>query len=116
MCFRIAVREVESWLLADRESLAAFLGVAESRIPLQPEALANPKETLVNLASSSRRRPIRIDMTPRPASGRSVGPAYTSRLIEYTQSNWRPDIAARHADSLLRLCNRVTELIGTLAP
>jgi len=25
MCFRIAVRAVESWLLADRESLAAFL-------------------------------------------------------------------------------------------
>ena len=28
MLFRIAVREVESWLLADREALASFLGVA----------------------------------------------------------------------------------------
>jgi hypothetical protein len=116
MCFRIAVREVESWLLADRESLAAFLGVAESRIPTRPETLANPKETPVNLARGSRRRPIRQDMTPRPASGRLVGPAYTSRLIEYVQGDWRPDTAAHHADSLLRLCNRVTELIGTLAP
>src|SRR6266851_3917621 len=38
MCFRVAVREVEAWLFADRERLARFLSVAVSRIPLAPEA------------------------------------------------------------------------------
>lgn len=114
MCFRIAVREVESWLLADRESLASFLSVTQSRIPIQPETLDNPKETLVNLARRSRRRDIQIDMVPRPGSGRSIGPAYTSRVIEYVLHDWRPEIAINHADSLLRLHNRVTELIGRM--
>jgi len=111
MCFRIAVREVESWLLADRETLADFLGVALSRIPISPEALDDPKAALVNLARRSRRRDIRVDMVPRPESGRSEGPAYTSRLIEYAQGFWRPDIAAQHADSLQRFCRRVAELM-----
>jgi hypothetical protein len=111
MCFRIAVREVESWLLADRETLADFLGVALSRIPTSPEKLDDPKAALVNLARASRRRDIRVDMVPRPESGRSEGPAYTSRLIEYAQGSWRPDIAAEHADSLQRLCGRLATLM-----
>jgi hypothetical protein len=114
MCFRIAVRAVESWLLADRESLSAFLRVAESHIPPNPEALDDPKEALVNVARRSRRRDIRNDMAPRPGSGLSIGPAYTSRLIEYAQSGWRPAIAAQNADSLLRLRNRITEMMGNL--
>lgn len=112
MCFRIAVREIESWLLADRETLAAFLGVALSRVDANPEALDDPKATMVNLARRSRRRAIREDMVPRPESGRTEGPAYTSRLIEYAQGAWRPNIAAQHADSLRRLCERVAELIA----
>ena len=111
MCFRIAVREVESWLLADRETLADFLGVALSRVPTNPENLDDPKAVLVNLARSSRRRDIRVDMVPRPESGRQVGPAYASRLIEYAQGPWRPHVATQHADSLQRLCKRLAELI-----
>ena len=111
MCFRIAVREVESWLLADRETLASFLGTALSRMPANPESLDDPKAALVNLARASRRRDIRVDMVPRPGSGRSEGPAYASRLIEYAQGFWRPDIAAQHADSLQRFCGRLAELI-----
>jgi hypothetical protein len=111
MCFRIAVREVESWLLADRETLADFLGVARSRIPIAPESLVDPKAAMVDLARRSRRRDIRTDMVPRPESGRSIGPAYISRLIEYAQGPWRSDVAAQHADSLQRLCRRLTECI-----
>lgn len=109
MHFRIAVRAIESWLLADRQSLAAFLSISEAHIPADPESLNNPKETLVNLARRSRRRAIREEMPPRPGSGRPVGPAYTSRLIEYTQLHWRPEIAMNYADSLRRLCNRLAE-------
>ena len=54
--FRIAVRQVEAWLLADRERIAKFLSVSQSQVPPQPETLPNPKETLVNLARGSRRR------------------------------------------------------------
>ncbi|MBI3697824.1 MAG: hypothetical protein HY238_23705 [Acidobacteria bacterium] len=105
MCFRVAVREVEAWLLGDRERLADFLGVAVSRIPRDPEAEMDPKATMVELARRSRRREIREDMVPRPASQRDVGPAYTSRLIEFVldgEISWRPDIASRSSESLRR--------------
>ena len=102
LCFRVAVREIEAWLMADAGSLASFLSVARSRIPSDPEQLHEPKAEMVNLARSSRRRSIREDMVPREGSGRSIGPAYTSRLVEYIQSAWRPEAAMDHAESLAR--------------
>jgi hypothetical protein len=112
MCFRVAVREIEAWLLADREALAGFLGVAPSRIPLAPEAVPDPKRTMVDLARHSRRREIRDDMVPRAESGRPIGEAYTSRLIEFVESHWRPRVAAQWADSLRRCCQRLNELVN----
>jgi len=102
LCFRVAVREVESWLLADAKSLASFLKVAQSRIPADPEQTADPKREMVNLARRSRSQAIRQDMVPRERSGRSVGPAYASRLMEYVQTSWRPEVAVERSESLRR--------------
>ncbi|RMG55932.1 MAG: hypothetical protein D6723_01570, partial [Acidobacteria bacterium] len=105
MCFRVAVRAVEAWLLADRQHIARFLGVSKTRIPQNPEAVDDPKDAMVDLARHSRRRNVREDMVPRPGSGRKVGPAYTSRLIEFvedTANGWRPAVAAATSDSLKR--------------
>jgi hypothetical protein len=111
LCFRVAVREVEAWLMADTDSLASFLSVARSRIPADPEQLSDPKTEMVNLARRSRRRAIRIDMVPREQSGRSVGPAYASRLIEYVQTTWRPQVAIERADSLGRAIACLQQMI-----
>ncbi|RJP67781.1 MAG: hypothetical protein C4532_14090 [Candidatus Abyssobacteria bacterium SURF_17] len=114
MCFRIVVREIEAWLLADGERLARFLGVAPSLMPHNPEMLDDPKHTLVQIASSSRRREIRKDIVPRPRSHRAVGPAYNSRMIEFVsdaRSGWRPDVAARSSDSLRRCMHRLQQLV-----
>lgn len=119
MCFCVAVRAVETWLLADRERMAAFLGVRARAIPENPEASADPKRLLVELARQSRRRDIRLDMVPRPESGRSVGPAYTSRLIEFIsspESGWRPDVAAQSCDSLNRCLDRLRRLVTGQGP
>jgi len=102
LCFRVAVRAVEAWLLADVEMISAFLRVARARIPHDPQSLDDPKAALVELARASRRAEIRQDMVPRDGSGRKVGPAYTSRLIEYVNEKWRPAEAARRVESLQR--------------
>jgi len=105
MRLRVAVRKAEAWLLADRERLSRFLGVSADLITRKPEDLANPKREIVDLASRSRRRAIRQDMVPRQGSGRAVGPAYSSRLIEFVsdaKAGWRPEFASRSADSLRR--------------
>jgi hypothetical protein len=115
MCFRVAVRAVEAWLLADSEAMADFLGVASSRVPRDPETLPAPKEALVNLARQSRRKAIREDLVPREGSGRAVGPAYTSRLIEFASAHWRPKEAVDRADSLRRAIACLQRLVEAAA-
>lgn len=105
LSLRVAVREVEAWLLADSERIAAFLGVSESAVPRNVDELPDPKAAVVALAARSRRRDLRRDMMPRPGSGRDVGPAYVSRLVEFTHPGsrgWRPEMAAKQSDSLHR--------------
>lgn len=116
MCFRVAVRAAEAWLIADRKRIAAFLGVPISRVPDDPDSLSNPKDVLVRLAARSRRRDIRDDMVPRDGSGRQVGPAFTSRLIEFIgkENGWRPEAACANSDSLKRSVDRIERLIQDL--
>lgn len=110
MILRVAVREIESWLLADHESLSSFLLVRRALIHPNPETLDDPKRAMIDLARKSRSRAIREDMVPRKGSGRQVGPAYTSRLIEFADdlaSGWRPEIAAERVPSLRRCLVRL---------
>lgn len=47
LLFRVAVREVEAWLLADAANLAAFLGISGKFVPAGPDDLTDPKAVLV---------------------------------------------------------------------
>jgi len=113
MIFSIAVRTIESWLLADPEKLSSFLGVSKKHFPDNPESLDNPKDKLIQIASKSRRKAIKEDMTPREGSGAKVGPAYSSRLMEFAQRHWRPTIAAMKCKSLERCIGKLMELKNT---
>jgi len=113
MRLRVAVREVETWLMGDAVRIAHFLGVSASRIPREPESLPDPKRQMVEIASKSRLSKIRLDLVPRPESGREVGPAYSSRLIEFItrdDGGWRPKIAARQSESLDRCIHALASL------
>lgn len=115
MRLRVVVRSVEAWLLADRERFASWFSVPLSRVPTGPDQLSNPKQSLIALLQHSRRKAIREDMLPRPASGRSVGPAYASRIVEYAsdaETGWRPEVAASVSPSLTRCLARLRELTG----
>ncbi len=76
MCFRVAVRAIEAWLMADSERLASFLRVPPRDVPPDPESLRDPKRAMVDLARRSRRQEIRADMLPRPRSGRAAPPTH----------------------------------------
>jgi len=110
MCFRIAVRQVESWLLADRERIAAFLGVSSTKVPSDPDAEPSAKIALVSLARSSRLRRIREGIVPRPGSGRAVGDTYASELMGFINGAWSPGAAAERSDSLRRCLTSLREL------
>ena len=91
MELRVAVRGVEAWLMADRQSFASFLGVAMRRIPRDPEQLADPKRAIVDLARESTRRAIRDGLVPSEAVGVESAPAYTDEVIQYVRRRWSPN-------------------------
>jgi len=114
MSLRVAVREIEAWLLADRSAFARFLGLKPEDVPADPETLDDPKGTVVALARRSKRRAVRTDIVPRPGSGRKIGPGYTSRMMEFIETVWSPSAASEGADSLRRCRKRLAEIGGSL--
>ena len=106
--FRVAVREVESWLLADRGGLARFLGVSQALFPQNPDQLIDPKLVLINIARKSRRRNIRENVVP-ATDFNSIGPGYNSTLTQFVMSGWHFRSACKHSESLMRFCRRVDE-------
>lgn len=102
LLFRIAVREVESWVLAHASAFAAFLAIDPIAIPSNTDSIADPKKFLIKLAAKSPKSDIRRDIVPPPGSLREQGPDYNGRLIEFIQSDWSPAKARKRSDSLAR--------------
>jgi hypothetical protein len=102
LLFRVAVREVEAWVMADREQFADFLGVSRHLIPDQTDTIPDPKSLLLQLASKSRKRDLRNDIVPRPGDKRKIGPDYNGRLGAFVLSSWRANVASAHSLSLER--------------
>jgi hypothetical protein len=97
---RVAVREVEAWLLADREGIAEFLAVAVTKVPREPEREEDPKRSLINLARRSRRRRLTEEILPGPGSSAPIGPLYNSHLTVFVADAWSPERARVCAPSL----------------
>ncbi len=116
MCFRVAVREVEAWLLADRTGFAKWAGVRTSLIPDDVEATEQPKEQLVDIVRKSRWRERRETIVPRKGSGKTEGPAYTSALTEFVATDWDVEAAASTAPSLASAIRCLRAKIGTPRP
>ena len=107
---RIAVRSAESWLLADIEAFAAEFAVPSNRVPEHPDMLDDPKQSLVSACRHSKRREIVRAMTPRPRSGRRVGPEYRNRIVTFAETHWNPARAAARSPSLRRAIAAVARL------
>lgn len=106
--FRIAVREVEAWLLSDREGIAAFLEISVANVPLRPEAERDPKGTLLALARRSRNRALREDLLPASGSRAAVGIGYNSRLSNFVAEGWNVERAVANAESLDKALQRLS--------
>lgn len=102
LLIRIAVRAVEAWLLADAHGLADFLQVPSTKIPDQPEVLADPKQTLINIARRSRSRRLAAEIVPPPGSRARTGPLYNQKLGYFASERWNVGWAAQQASSLAR--------------
>jgi|SRR5579864_6679681 len=107
LLLRVAVREVEAWLLADRLNLARYLRVSEQHVPQDPDALVDAKAALVNLARQSKSAEMRASIAPKKGSTAKQGPEYNASLSEFVCSGWDVDAAQHRSPSLARTVARL---------
>jgi hypothetical protein len=109
--FCVAVRETESWLLADRSGFAKFAGVASAKMPAAPEDLPDPKAMLMSLVRRSRNRRLATELLPAQGSAARIGPLYNQRLGQFVRTDWDLDVAARVCPSLQRMRDRLAKFL-----
>ncbi|GAB3627313.1 hypothetical protein PTE30175_01999 [Pandoraea terrae] len=105
---RVAVHEIESWLLADKTSIAEFLGIHPKHIPNSPDEVVDPKAALVNAARRARRE-IREGIVPRRPTI-SIGPGYNALLGQYVAERWCAHAARKVSKSLNSALTRLTTI------
>jgi len=107
LVFRVAVREVEAWLLADRRNLSSRLGIRERIVPSDVDALHDPKAALIQLAKRSRFKHVRNGVAPKSGSTASQGPVYNSFLAAFVSEIWDVSVAATGSPSLARTLEKL---------
>ena len=101
LLFRVAVHEIESWLLADRKNFAAFFSISHELIPLEPDKEIDPKHIVISLAKKSRKKVIREAIVPIYDFVNS-GPGYNIQFQNFIQKYWDINSARKNSPSLDR--------------
>lgn len=111
LLFRVAIREVEAWLLADRTGIAEYLTIPLTKIPLRPEDEPDPKRTLINLARRSKKKRLAEEIVPAIGSRNSIGPLYNMRMGEFVRNVWNVPRAIENSSQLDRTLNRISSFM-----
>lgn len=108
LIFRVAVREVEAWLLADTLGIMTYLRCKRGTVLSSvPEDLVDPKAEVIRLANLSGSRQIREEIVPRSDSGAIQGRGYNICLMRFVRERWDIEVARQGASSLDRLIERL---------
>jgi len=113
LLLRVAVRESESWLLADHQAMRKLLG-PRGVLPAEPDQLPDPKQHLLRLATSAS-RDVRLDLVKAKGQVCSQGIGYNARLTDLVRTDWSPERAAQRSPSLARARRRMMELAQRIA-
>ncbi len=98
--FRVAIREVESWIMADRDAWAEHVKIPADNFSAAPDELPDPKLHLLNVIRKKGRKRYRKEMLPTRTA--SIGPGYNDVLCEFVQHHWNPLRASANSPSLER--------------
>jgi hypothetical protein len=102
LLFRIAVREVESWVMAHRKAFSSYFKVPEEIIPLKPDEIDNPKLQLMEIVKKSKIREYKEAIIPSSNSTATIGPNYNAVLGDFVANKWNAEKAVKYSPSLLR--------------
>ena len=112
LIIRVAVTEIESWVLADRKRCADFINATSDEISRDPDSLENPKKAFLDLARANAHEELKKDLVPRNYDRNypRIGPAYNLRMTAFVASRWRPHVARPKSDSLHRAITAMEKL------
>jgi hypothetical protein len=100
LSFRVAVREIESWIIADRDEWANYIDISKDNFSSAPESLPDPKSDLLNVIRRKGKKRRHRDMLPTGSA--SIGPRYNEILCEFIRDFWAPERALTRSNSLKR--------------
>lgn len=103
---RVAVRETEAWLMADRDGFAEYLGVSKAKLPRDVEGLPDPKRYLLEVARGAKKK-IREGLLPLTNAAASQGFGYNPLLSKFVTERWSSAKAAANCESLKRTIARL---------
>ncbi len=106
--FRVAVREVESWIIADNAAWAEYIGIAAANFSMHPDRLDDPKKHLLNAIRRKGRKKVHREMLPHGSA--HIGPRYNEVLCDFVDSSWEPERAAENSPSLARALKALMKL------
>lgn len=112
LLIRVAVREIESWLIADHEAIQDFLNSKE-RLSVKPDEIQDPKQYLLNLAKKAPRQ-IRDDLVQVNKGSIRQGLGYNNLLAKFVTETWDPERAAARSPSLAKARMRLSDLSSKL--
>ncbi len=106
--FRIAIRAIESWVLADRKAFADFMGIPMANFTDSPDDLPRPKQYLLNTIRSKGKKKWHQEMLPK--NNASIGSMYNEKICNFIKEKWSAQRAARVSPSLSRTINTLCNL------
>ncbi|MDR2148931.1 MAG: hypothetical protein LBE91_21020 [Tannerella sp.] len=104
MLFRIAEKEIDAWILSDREGFARWMSIPVNKIPLNTQSIEDPKQFIINLARRSRKKVIK-DIVP--VGTAKQGPGYNILLQRFIMLHWDSEKAADSNRSLKKAIERI---------
>ena len=105
---RVAVMEVESWVMADQNAFAEFLKVSVQEVPARTDEVRDPKASLLSLAKKSKSAELRKALLPKKGNRTAqIGPGYNTHLSGFVRDYWDMDRAASVSPSLKRTVARL---------
>lgn len=120
LLFRFAVDEAESWLLADRQGFAHFLGIGTERIPEPSPLRAREPHNLeirprcktslflmLELAAHSPKHELKRQLTPLDKNSKSA--EYNLALLPFIENQWNVANALNNSYSLQKMAQRLRE-------
>lgn len=106
LIFRIAVREIESWIVGDTKNFSKFLHLREKKLKRRVDSIANPKQYIFKLVTEANLKHLK-GICPKP--GARIGPEYNDKLKRFVLNSWDPNLARENSPSLNRTIDRLKE-------